>query len=273
MRMSTSGSDLTSLAPAHYTTRSKHGRVPDTVTLLYAALLISQDPAGRGRSHADVYAWLIFTFWLGEFERDFKKIKHRRRSAVFTLEPPRIRAPSKPDQKIRDILASPPPGAWVGEGGRVFNEDAEDDEDEGARVRELRRRRMAWTRREVLDAFAPSGDLPIAPLPRSEDAAFQLLAEQPLSAWSDYARALIWDRLCITPRRLARWWVANQEGPLPAFLMCFSAEPAPELAKEQAPPTWRPDGPAAPRQHHRAGDMPSGQRSLVGHSGRSLSAA
>jgi hypothetical protein len=98
VRMSMSGSDLMSLAPKNCTPHPKHGRVPKTITLFDAALLISQDPAGRGRSHADVYAWLIFIFWLGEFERDFKKIKHRRRSAVFTLEPPRIRARSEPNQ-------------------------------------------------------------------------------------------------------------------------------------------------------------------------------
>jgi hypothetical protein len=228
--MSTIGDELTSLVPAGYTERPAYGRVPDPITLFDAALLIARDPASRGRSHAEVFAGLIGAFWRGEITR-------RRRSLVFTLEPPRIRTRSEPGQTMTDVIASPPPGAWLDRDGRVSR-------DEDGRISQARRR-TTWTRQEVLETLIRSENLPnsyspwlaVDATPAEQKAAYRILAETPLQDWSEYARALIWDRLCITLRDLD-FWIAARGERRPGFLV--HVDPAPKTAQPAKKPAPTP---------------------------------
>jgi hypothetical protein len=232
--MSTIGDELSSLVPTGYTERPAYGRVPDPITLFDAALLIARDPASGGRLHAEVFAGLI-----GAFLRD--EITRQRRSLVFTLEPPRTRARSEPGQTMADVIASPTRGMWLDRDGRVYR-------DKDGRISQVRRR-TTWTRQEVLETLSQSKNLPNSYSPRlavdadaagfntaTEDdrsdtprsvsewtpaerkAAYRILAETPLQDWSGYARALIWDRLCITLRDLDHWITARGER-RPGFLL------------------------------------------------------
>jgi hypothetical protein len=140
--------ELTPLVPVAYTLLPAYGRVPDPITLFDAAALIARDPAGGGRSHAEIYAGLIGAFWRGDFEG------REPRSLVFTLEAPRIRYHSEPEQKPDMILVSPPPGPWVGTDGLVYTER------EDGRVVRVRRRPVPWTRQDVLATLARSRSLP-----------------------------------------------------------------------------------------------------------------
>jgi hypothetical protein len=194
--------ELTSLVGPAYLPPPAYGHVPDPITLLAAAALIARDPAGGRHSHADVYAGLIAAFWRGEFER-------RGRSVIYTLEPPRARYQSEPGQTAQSILAAPPPGPWVDPEGRVYSERC------GKRV-VVNRRRMQWTRREVLTALAGCERL-LSTSRAGRQAIYRQCARRPIEAWSDYARALIWDRLCISLTDLADWIAARDE-PMPRFL-------------------------------------------------------
>jgi peptidoglycan/xylan/chitin deacetylase (PgdA/CDA1 family) len=106
MRMSIPD-DLTSLVPDDYTARPSAGLVPNPLALIDAARLIA---AGFGWSASETFAGIFGAIWRGEIKR------------VFTWEAPRIRFRSEPDQEIGDILASPPPGAWV-DGNAVASDD------------------------------------------------------------------------------------------------------------------------------------------------------
>ena len=221
------GNELSSPVPTGYTERPAYGRVPDPITLFDAALLIARDPAAQGRSHAEVFAGLISAFWRGEITR-------HRRSLVFTLEPPQTRVRSEPGQTAADILASPPPGTWVDRDGRGYR-------DKDGRISQVRRR-TPWTRQEVLEALSRSENLPNSYRPRlavdagteggpsdmprsvadwtpaKRTAAYRILAETPLQDWPEYARALIWDRLCITLWDLD-FWIAARGERRPGFLL------------------------------------------------------
>ena len=251
--MSTIGDELSSPVPAGYTERPAYGRVPDPITLFDAALLIARDPASGGRSHAEVFAGLIGAFWRGEIPRG-------RRSLVFTLKPPRTRVVrSEPGQTMADIIASPPPGTWLDRDGRVYR-------DKDGRISQVRRR-TTWTRQEVLETLIRSENLPNSyspplavdaddgsgattegdrpDIPRTvsdwtlaeRKAAYRILAETPLQDWSEYIRALLWDRLCITLRDLA-FWIAARGEHRPGFLIHVDPDPKPaQQAKKPAPPT------------------------------------
>lgn len=60
--------------------------------------------------------------------------------------------------------------------------------------------------------------------PAERKAAYRILAETPLLDWSEYARVLIWDRLCITLRDLD-FWIAARGERRPEFLL-HPAQPA-----------------------------------------------
>ena len=211
--------DLTSLVPDDYTERPSAGLVPNPLALIDAARLIA---AVFGWSPSETFAGIFGAIWRGEIKR------------VFTWEAPRIQFRSEPDQEIEDILASPPLGAWV-DGNAVASDDMAN-----GRERYVRPRPVFWSRAEMLAVLGGMGYLPIDPAlidPAHPEIAYELLARQPLSAWGERSRMLIWDRLLTSKRRLARWWMATREVPMPAFLAGMeSAEPAAAI-QEAAPGT------------------------------------
>jgi hypothetical protein len=212
--------ELTPLVGPAYLPLPAYGHVPDPITLIAASALIARDPAGGRHSHAEVFAGLIAAFWRGEFEA-------RGRSVVYTLEPPRTHYRSEPGQTVQSILVAPPPGPWVDEEGRVYSE-------RHGKRGPVSRRHMQWTRRQALSALADY-DRSLGASRAGRTAIYRECARRPIEAWSDYARALIWDRLCISLTDLARWITARDEA-MPRFLVHHAGEiltastlPTPEL--------------------------------------------
>lgn len=192
--------------------------MPDPILLLDAAQLLGRHAVGY--SAAEVYQGLIAAFWRGQFEAV-------RRSAVYTLEPVRQRYASEQGQKPAEILASPPRGVWVADDGAVYAERADGSSAPG------RCRRVRWTRREVLRSLV-LGDRNLAlPAVIGREAAYRHLAETPLHAWSAYARALFFDRLCISLADLARW-MAGQGDPMPHWLLGHTPDRTPQSAAQRS---------------------------------------
>lgn len=83
------------------------------------------------------------------------------------------------------------------------------------------------------------------PLSRAgREAIYRACAQRQIEDWSDFARALLWDRLCITLDDLARWIMDRGER-MPQFLLERGATDHHLLGGVGAENTG-----ASPAQHH-----------------------